>query len=203
MQAGIDTATAIESAFVAAANDFDTTLSLMRPYRNEREEYAEANLVECFSHAMRSHGFRPYLELPFVHNGRPRLDGIFLRDGSAVLLEAKHFYKGNISNIKNDFDRMLSLDLSSLLSGYGWRGTLVDRFEVVLCDCWCRKVECRWLDRIHGHEFMAGFERHAVTLANGHRSRYYGWLLAYRRSPALPSCDAVACNQPIGRDSAQ
>jgi hypothetical protein len=42
----------IEEAFIAAASDFNASLAVMRPYRNESEGYCEANLIERFSHAL-------------------------------------------------------------------------------------------------------------------------------------------------------
>jgi len=63
----------IESAFTTSACDFGRSLEHIRPFRGD-EGYCEANLVEYYSHALRKHGFRPFLELPIEHG---RIDAMF------------------------------------------------------------------------------------------------------------------------------
>lgn len=177
----------IETAFLEAAADFNHSLSFIRPYRSPKEGYCEANLTEYFSHALREHDFRPFLEFP-VAGGR--IDGLFFRDSALLVVEAKQLHRGTLTSIKSDLTRLAALPLRQLLSTYRFLGHIKDVFEVVVCDCWYETEKLAW-NAPSTHPFLNGYEVLAADLPNGHSGsdRFcYSWLLAYRQTPNTSSC---------------
>ena len=176
----------IESAFTEAAGDFNESLAVMRPHRNESEGYCEANLMDYFSHALRKYGFRPFLELPIARGCR--VDGLFFHDSTFLLTEAKQLYYESVPDIKADLERLALLDLRALLSSYGLATAVTEVFEIAICDCWSDNERRRWTDNTPPCSFLAGYTASAVKVPRGHHIVPYTWLLAYReRAMSLSS----------------
>ena len=174
-----DTNNDIKKAFVAAARDFDASLSTMRPYRNESEGYCEANLVEYYSHALRQLEFRPFREFPIP---KGRVDALYYRDSTVLLLEAKLLYQNSVKSIADDLARLQSLNLSDLLRRYGFPANVTECFHIALCDCWSFTEQQQWTASPPHHSFLTGYTTRHHAFKHGHAKLPYAWLLAYTKN---------------------
>ena len=169
----------IESAFLEASNDFNISLSKMRPLRSEDEGYCEANLVDYYSFALRGRDFRPFREFP-IPSGR--VDGLFFRNSTFLLVEAKQLHRESLAYVTADLIRLALLDLPGLLERYGCTTSEIEVFHISLCDCWKLSEKEAWKARTY--PFLEGFETKASDLPNGQFGHHpYAWLLAYK--PAI------------------
>ena len=148
------TANDIEDAFEKAATDFNTFLVSLRPLRSDDEGYCEANLVEYYSNALRQKGFKPFLELPIEN--KCRVDGLFLRDSTVLLVEAKQFHKKSILSIDSDLKRRTPIDLDARLRSYGFAARIKERFDIALCDRWTKQEKDLWMEK---SPFLCGYTK--------------------------------------------
>ena len=163
----------IESAFTTSACDFGRSLEHIRPFRGD-EGYCEANLVEYYSHALRKHGFRPFLELPIEHG---RIDAMFFNNTTFLLLEAKQLFRESVLYLEADLNRLAQLDLRKLLKSYGLSVEIKEIYEIALCDCWQDYDKQQWSTC----DFLTGYNKQTVIVQSDH-NKEYSWLLAYRKS---------------------
>ena len=173
------TANEIETAFYAAAGDFNDSLLFMQPYRRGGSEgYCEANIVEYFSHTLRQIGFRPFLEFPIA---RGRVDALFFRDSTFLLLEGKQLYRENVAYIQSDLARLTTINVSALLNAYGFTGSVSQAIHIAVCDCWSDRERTAWTADPVIYPFLSGYTTRAVVVPSGSAiNQPYSWLLAYR-----------------------
>lgn len=184
-----DTEEDIRKAFEEAAADFNASLAMMRPYRNESEGYCEANLVAYFAFALRQVGYWPFLELPVV---KGRIDAVFCQGSTFLLAEAKQLHRESVAFVAADLARMALLDLPALLKGFGYTGPVEECYHVAICDCWSQAEEQQWMARPAFHSFLKGFTPKVFKVEEGHHHLYYAWLLAYAKAPC-GSASSLGC----------